>query len=143
MHKILGTDSKNAIPELSVILNCLEKKSRQQFIQAIKKVLSKGTDYDLELQLTNLRNIKCWIQLIGEPIYNGEHEIIGAKGVVRGITNFKNNQVELKRSNERYKFISLATNDAVWDWDLINDKIYRNREGFNRVFGFNNTINLE
>ena len=143
VHKILETDSKNAIPELSIILNCLEKKSRQQFIQAIKEVLSKGTDYDLELQLTNLRNKKGWILLIGEPIYNGENEIIGAKGVVRGITKFKNNQVELKKSNERYKFISLATNDAVWDWDLINDKIYRNREGFNRVFGFNNTINLE
>jgi PAS domain S-box-containing protein len=143
VHKILGTDSKNAIPELSIILNCLEKKSRQQFIQATKEVHSKGTDYDLELKFTNLKNKKCWILLIGEPIYNVENGIIGAKGVVRNITNLKNNQVELKQSNERYKLISQATNDAVWDWDLINDKIYRNREGFNKVFGFDNTINLE
>jgi signal transduction histidine kinase/CheY-like chemotaxis protein len=62
---------------------------------------------------------------------------------VRDITSVKNNQNELKRSNERYKFSNLATNDAVWDWDLLTDNIYRNKEGFYKVFGFDDTINLE
>jgi PAS domain S-box-containing protein len=143
VHKVFGSDPKKEMPELSVILNCFEEKSREKLIQAKEKLLSTGTDYDLELQLTNLRNEEHWILLIGEPIYNHENEIIGGKGIVRVITRLKNNSEELKRSNERYKFISLATNDAYWDWDLKKDEIYRSEEGFKKVFEFDESINIQ
>ncbi|RYZ00007.1 MAG: PAS domain S-box protein [Chitinophagaceae bacterium] len=42
---------------------------------------------------------------------------------------------ELKRSNERYDLVSRATNDMVWDWDLRTGSIYRNREGWRKLFG--------
>jgi PAS domain S-box-containing protein len=143
VHKLFGSDPKKEMPELSVILNCFEEKSREKLIQAKEKLLSTGTDYDLELQITNLRNEEHWILVIGEPIYNHENEIIGSKGIVRVITSLKNNSEELKRSNERYKFISLATNDAYWDWDLKKDEIYRSEEGFKKVFEFDESINIQ
>jgi PAS domain S-box-containing protein len=143
IYKIFDIDPKQRIPKSTIVLNCLEEKSKQKLINVTKNLLNKGVCYDIELQITNLKNKKCWIQEIGEPIYNDKKDIIGARGVVRDITSLKNNQDELKLSNERYKFISLATNDAVWDRDLVTDNIYRNREGFNKVFGFDNTINLE
>ena len=143
IYKIFDIDPKQRIPKSTIVLNCLEEKSKQKLINATKNLLNKGVCYDIELQITNLKNKKCWIQEIGEPIYNDKKDIIGTRGVVRDITSLKNNQDELKLSNERYKSISLATNDAVWDWDLVTDNIYRNREGFNKVFGFDNTINLE
>lgn len=37
---------------------------------------------------------------------------------------------ELELSNERYELVSKATNDMVWDWDFVNDKVYRNAEQF-------------
>ena len=143
IYKIFDIDPKQRIPKSTIVLNCLEEKSKQKLINATKNLLNKGVCYDIELQITNLKNKKCWIQEIGEPIYNDKKDIIGARGVVRDITSLKNNQDELKLSNERYKSISLATNDAVWDWDLVTDNTYRNREGFNKVFGFDNSINLE
>jgi len=30
---------------------------------------------------------------------------------------------DLKRSEERYKLASRATNDAIWDWDLVSDRV--------------------
>ena len=143
IYKIFDIDPKQRIPKSTIVLNCLEEKSKQKLINATKNLLNKGVCYDIELQITNLKNKKCWIQEIGEPIYNDKKDIIGTRGVVRDITSLKNNQDELKLSNERYKSISLATNDAVWDWDLVTDNTYRNREGFNKVFGFDNSINLE
>ena len=143
VHQIFNSDPKQGMPKLAVVLNCFEKKSKQKLLKATKELTSKGTNYDIELQLTNLKNEKRWIQDIGEPLYNNKNEITGSRGIIRDITNLKNNQEELKRSNERYKLIGLATNDAVWDWDLLSDKIYRNKEGFKKVFGFNETINLE
>lgn len=40
----------------------------------------------------------------------------------------------LKVSNERFKLISEATNDAIWDWDLEKG-IHFWGEGFSRLFG--------
>ena len=143
IYSVYGNDPKDGIPENTEVLNCFDETSRKQLIKATKNLLQKGINYDIELQGTNLKNKKCWIQDIGEPIYDTENHIIGSRGVIRDITSIKNSQEELKLSNERFKFISLATNDAVWDWDLLTDNIYRNKEGFHKVFGFDNTIDLD
>lgn len=42
----------------------------------------------------------------------------------------KKTLLELRFSNERYEFVSKATNDLVWDWDVLNNKVYRNEEQF-------------
>ncbi|MFN8247297.1 MAG: PAS domain S-box protein, partial [Ferruginibacter sp.] len=40
---------------------------------------------------------------------------------------------ELKVSNERFMLVSQATNDAVWDWDMVQDVIWGN-ESFRSIF---------
>lgn len=41
----------------------------------------------------------------------------------------------LFQSNEKFKSAAAATNDAVWDWDIVNDVLWWN-EGFSKLFGF-------
>ncbi|MEJ8842519.1 PAS domain S-box protein [Lacibacter sp. H375] len=45
----------------------------------------------------------------------------------------KKTLLELRFSNERYQFVSKATNDLVWDWDVLNNKVYRNEEQFVKI----------
>jgi len=45
----------------------------------------------------------------------------------------KKTLLELRYSNERYEFVSKATNDLVWDWDVLNNKVYRNEEQFVKI----------
>lgn len=47
----------------------------------------------------------------------------------------KKNMEALQESNERYNLVSKATNDMVWDWNLTTDKVYRNVESWNKIFG--------
>ncbi|WP_158546114.1 chemotaxis protein CheB [Adhaeribacter pallidiroseus] len=44
---------------------------------------------------------------------------------------------ELSASEERFRLISLATNDAIWDWTLIDNKLWWN-EGFKIMFAYTN-----
>ncbi|MEO7265985.1 MAG: PAS domain S-box protein [Ferruginibacter sp.] len=41
----------------------------------------------------------------------------------------------LRISNERYNLVAKATNDMVWDWDLVNNKIFRSKAGWDKIIG--------
>jgi PAS domain S-box-containing protein len=47
----------------------------------------------------------------------------------------KNTETELLKSEERFQLVTHATNDAVWDWDLITNELWWN-EGFQAMFGY-------
>jgi len=47
----------------------------------------------------------------------------------------KRNMEALQESIERYNLVSKATNDMVWDWNVINGEVYRNVESWNKIFG--------
>ena len=53
----------------------------------------------------------------------------------KNITEKKIAEAAMKLSNERYDLVVKATNDLVWDWDIIKGQIYRNSSGVERVFG--------
>jgi PAS domain S-box-containing protein len=46
----------------------------------------------------------------------------------------KKNMEALQESIERYNLVSKATNDMVWDWNIITGEVYRNVESWNRLF---------
>lgn len=46
--------------------------------------------------------------------------------IVRDITERKKIEEEIRQSNSRFEMIALATNDAVWDWDLETGKLWGN-----------------
>lgn len=39
----------------------------------------------------------------------------------------------LKESNEKYDLISKATNDMIWDWDLVTGVVNRSKEGWKKI----------
>lgn len=61
----------------------------------------------------------------------------GAQVFFRDLTEQKKVQKEINETNERFKLITKATNDALWDWDLDTNMIWRN-EGFKDLFGYKN-----
>lgn len=41
----------------------------------------------------------------------------------------------LKKSNERFEYATMATSDAIWDWNLLNNQVYRSKN-FEKLFGY-------
>ncbi|WP_445719232.1 PAS domain S-box protein [Flavobacterium sp.] len=50
------------------------------------------------------------------------------------ITERKKNKEIILLSNERFEKVTEATNDVVWDWDLVNNTFYRSK-AIERIFG--------
>ncbi|WP_179020118.1 PAS domain S-box protein [Winogradskyella forsetii] len=55
-------------------------------------------------------------------------------GTNRDITERKKAEQDILLANERFEKVTEATNDAIWDWDIINDKFYRS-DAIERFFG--------
>ena len=54
--------------------------------------------------------------------------------VARDITARERAAAALRESHERFEMVSRATNDAVWDWDLVAGTVWWN-PGYESLFG--------
>ena len=48
----------------------------------------------------------------------------------------KRNLEELRESNERFNTVVKATNDAVWDWNLLTNEVFLEGDSYKKLFGY-------
>lgn len=68
-------------------------------------------------------------------IIKGKYDSILLEKTVRSCIKNQSTEDSLRLSNERYELVSKATNDMVWDWDLLNNRVFRSADGWEKVFG--------
>src|SRR4030095_3682439 len=76
-----------------------------------------------------------WFSATKVPVKNKEGHVIGIAGISREITECKRVEEALRESEQRFKLISWATKDAVWDWDLQTNQIWWG-EGLQKIFHY-------
>ncbi|NJR20773.1 MAG: EAL domain-containing protein [Richelia sp. CSU_2_1] len=73
-------------------------------------------------------------------------KITGRVFSFRDVTQRLRSEEELRKSEERFNLLTRATNDAVWDFDLLKNEYWLSEE-FDKVFGYKlneyRTIELE
>jgi PAS domain-containing protein len=77
--------------------------------------------------------IKCWIEVTAYP-YDEALTLF-----FKDITDKKNAEQKIRTGNERYELVNKATNDAIYDWDIINDRLDWGG-GFERLFGYSTCL---
>jgi PAS domain S-box-containing protein len=73
------------------------------------------------------------LSLSSTPVHS--RHVPGRLWVLTDITEHKQAEVALRQSEERFQLIVRATNDAVWDWDILSDRVWWN-EGITTLFGY-------
>src|SRR5690606_27995150 len=63
--------------------------------------------------------LDLWIEVTSYSTRDGYSILIRDKSVR------KKAEVENSKANERFVRVTEATQDAIWDWDIVNDMIYR------------------
>ncbi|MBN1531996.1 MAG: PAS domain S-box protein, partial [Spirochaetes bacterium] len=105
-----------------------------------------GDAYPLEHRIIHRDGSLRWVRNTPVPHYGGDGELIGYDGLMAGITVRKEAELqreraieELRASEERLRLAMMATNDVIWDWDIVNDT-QRWSESGAAVFGWEEIV---
>ena len=88
-----------------------------------------------EEKFTDPRGNVRWLEKVKRPIVGSDGKADYVLGVATDITDRKRSEDQLKKTGERFRLVASATNDVVWDWDLVTDAIWWN-EGVLTLFGY-------
>jgi PAS domain S-box-containing protein len=84
-----------------------------------------------------LKNGKVrWVNERAQILRNEKNEVSMMVGIVQDINDRKIIEEVLREYNDRYEILSKATNDVIWDFDIVNNLISYNH-GIKSVFGYN------
>ncbi|MBW3468648.1 PAS domain-containing protein [Arthrospiribacter ruber] len=125
----------NFIPTLEAGINLYkEGPSREQLHKAVTDCIDKGIPFDLEVTLITFTGKEKWVRVIGKAEREAG-QIVKISGSIQDISERKVAELELVKSNERFEKASMATNDAIWDYDVKTDSLYWT-EGYRVLFGY-------
>ncbi len=131
--KILGADSYKGITGRNIYelihpdYKTVVQKRQEQIALGIP-----AAEMEEKFLKTNGEEVEVMVSAI--PYFQDGKK--GAQVFFRDLTGQKKAEREINETNERFKLITKATNDALWDWDLVTDNVWWN-DGFKDLFGYN------
>ncbi|MCF6270733.1 MAG: PAS domain S-box protein [Melioribacteraceae bacterium] len=88
------------------------------------KQLSKNENVKLEVRTFNKSGEIVWVETFASPIWDKKkNKLIGINGACTDITKEKLASIALKKSEEKYKLLSLVTSDYVFETEISEDGV--------------------
>ena len=76
-----------------------------------------------------------WILDRSQALWDPSGNVVRMAGSHRDITERKLAEEQLRQSEQRFQILARATNDAVWDWNLLTDTAWWN-DSVQTLFGY-------
>jgi PAS domain S-box-containing protein len=142
-EEIFGYSSEEAIGKN--ILTFLKVSSEKYSIEDIINEFTEKGKWSGEVINYGKGDKRIYADVVSSSIRDDEGKILGGVNVIRDVTerifnqkqlnelsSYLENEVkvkvaELNLSNERFNLLSKATNDALWDWNIKEDKLWCNK----------------
>lgn len=117
-------------------INYFKDEAKISIKNNFETIQKNGNSFDLELELLTKKITYKWVRITAKAIKNYDN-IVKVYATVQDISKEKQHELQILETNERFEYVTKATFDAIWDWDIQNDLIYWG-EGFRTLFGYEN-----
>ncbi len=123
--------------EVSTGMNLVDtfQPERRQMVKGYANNALRGECIEFEQSFTTPDGKTDWFFIRMNPLNAPTGERMGLCLYFADITKRKQIDMALKASNERYEFVSKITSDAIWDWNLKENKLFWS-EGYETSFGY-------
>ena len=112
----------------------LHEEDKKSLIEGWENALVSNANTTLEYRVVRPDGSLVWV--IGQvtPERNFDNQIIGYVGTIMDITERKKAEDKIRKANDRFDMIARATNDAVFEYNLVTGESWHN-ESFLALFG--------
>jgi two-component system, cell cycle sensor histidine kinase and response regulator CckA len=91
--------------------------------------------FDHEYRIVRPDGSLRWIWDRGYPVRDDSGEVLHYVGVAEDITERKRAETELATMAERLRLVARATNDGLWDWDMVTNTAWWS-DTYYETFGY-------
>ena len=127
VHQIHETNSKLFVPTVENGINFYREDFHQMVQSKFAESIATGAPFDFEAMLVTAEKKEKWVRVIGNTEFT-DGVCTRIYGSFQDIHNRKEAEISLYKANERFEKVTEATNDAIWDWDIVNKTYYRSQE---------------
>lgn len=134
LYIIFGKQRTEFAPSFDTVINYIHPDDKEASIQQFDSCLKNHESFSLECRFIIDGVIKhIFVQVNVSVDTNGC--LYKLFGIMQDVTERVQKEQELKRFNERFNSISEATNDLIWDWDLVTNEVWLNKN-FYKAFNY-------
>ncbi|MEO6548964.1 MAG: PAS domain S-box protein [Ferruginibacter sp.] len=134
LYNIFDIDPKTMGGGFKRLLNLVHPDDLEYYRSVTSQNIYNDQHVTFEIRIISEKGITKNVFVQTDVEVNASGKIIRAFGIVQDITERKKVEEQIRLSNERYELVTKTTHDMIWDFDLVNNTIFRN-ENYNTVFG--------
>jgi len=135
VYEIWGRKRNEFIVTFDTFLETIYPADKEAFLNEQRAFYSWKKTFDLEYRIILPDGAIKWVCERGKLLEDEAGNPIIFQGMVQDITEQKLLSSSLEESNRRYNYVTKATFDAIWDWDMTTGALYWG-EGFQHIFGY-------
>jgi PAS domain S-box-containing protein len=134
LYVIFGKDRSDFKPSFDTVIQYIHPDDKNAALTKFDHCLKSCEAFSLECRFVIDGTTKYFFAQVN-VIVDESNLLRKLFGIIQDITEGVQKQHEIKKFNERFHSLSGATNDLVWDWDLITDEVWWNKNFF-EAFGY-------
>jgi PAS domain S-box-containing protein len=135
-YRIYGFDPEKGLPAWEEVLHRIHPGDRTKWQGSIDQAIGKKSDYEMEYRILLTTGSLKYIQTVGHPVLNASGDLVQFMGSATDITERKQAEEALQRSEGYLGEAQRLTHTGSWAWDAATrQSVYWSQENY-RLFGF-------
>lgn len=114
---IHGLSPDSYKPEVISAIEAYVPEDREHVSACVERAIEEGLPYTFECRIQRPDGEIRHVISQGEAEKNKAGKVVAIFGVIKDLTH-------IKEQEQRFRLAALGSNSAMWDWDILNDKIY-------------------
>ncbi|MDO8827076.1 PAS domain-containing protein [Methylophaga sp.] len=134
--RLTGYEPEEVLNNKSIdFASLIHPDDRQLTTEITVKALQEKQSFQVEYRIIHKDGRIRWFWEQGSGVSNDDGNIELIEGYITDITLQKEADANIRESEQRFQILSKATNDAIWDWNLITNELWWS-DNFETLFGF-------
>ncbi len=129
-YRIFGFDPVEGMPDWEKRLQRVHPEDRARWQEVIERAIDKKSDYEIEFRILLPDNTAKYVHAVGHPVLNSSGDLLQFVGTSTDITQRKQAEEALRRSEGYLAEAQRMTRSGSWAWNVRTLETFWSQEMF-------------